>query len=129
MPQDAERILLGTALVRTLHAQATLKRDRMYALLGLVRDSDNKVPMASYHESDSQVFDYAFRHMIVRQGQVDLMLLAGSRGNRNVSPSWLPDWEIATPWQAIPWLTKRLEGTRETVKPVLYSNDTLELEG
>jgi hypothetical protein len=102
----AARILLSTAMVRTLHTRATLKRDRVYALLGLSRDGAEAVPTPNYVQSDEQVFNSILKHMIVKQCQLDLMFLAGLGRNNGSSPSWLPTWDSKMPVQASPWMVE-----------------------
>jgi hypothetical protein len=65
--RGAARMLLSTAMIRTLHTKATLKRDRIYALLGITRDGAETVPTPNYVQRDAQVFDAILKHMIVEQ--------------------------------------------------------------
>jgi hypothetical protein len=74
------RMLLSTAIMGTLYTKATLKRDRVYALLGITRDGAEVVPTPNYVQSDGVVFGSIVMHMIVVQGQLDLMFLAGLGG-------------------------------------------------
>lgn len=52
-------MLLGAAMVRTLYAKATLRRDKVYALLGIVRDGTETVPTPNYVQDDVHIFDEA----------------------------------------------------------------------
>jgi hypothetical protein len=125
----AARILLSTAMVRTLHTRATLKRDRVYALLGISRDGAETVPTPNYVQSDEQVFNPILKHMIVKQGQLDLMFLAGLARKNGSSPSWLPTWNSKMPLQANPWLVEcfRLPPDRNDV--VTCRDDILQVNG
>lgn len=71
------RMLLSTALVRTQYAQATLRRDKIYALLGITRDGTETVPTPNYVQDDATVFRNVLRHMVVNQAQLNLILVAG----------------------------------------------------
>lgn len=97
---DAERgnreggspMLLSSAMIRTMHTQATIPRDRVYALLNLSRDGRTVIPFPSYDKPDAEVFDSILRQMIITQGRLDLMFFAGSWKQDRLSPSWLPSW-------------------------------------
>jgi hypothetical protein len=121
----AARILLSAAMVRTLHTRATLKRDRVYALLGITRDGTETVPTPNYVQSDEQIFNAIMKHMIVEQGQLDLMFLAGLGRKKGSSPSWLPAWDSEMPLQANPWVTECFSFPFDSKKTLTCRDDVL----
>lgn len=118
------RMLLSAAMVRSLHTKATLPRDKIYALLGLARDSRDTVPTPNYQEPDAVVFDTVLKLMIVEQGQLNLIFLAGTKRARGVPPSWLPRWNDTPPLQATPWLIRCFEHVGPTNNIVDCEDDT-----
>jgi hypothetical protein len=104
--RGAARMLLSTAMVRTLHTRATLNRDKIYALLGVTRDGTETVQTPNYVQDDATVFGHVFRHMIVEQGQLNLVFLAGIGRTQRNSPSWLPQWDNVSSLQPPPWLVR-----------------------
>jgi hypothetical protein len=123
------RMLLSTAMVRTLHTKATLRRDRIYALLGITRDGAETVSTPNYVQSDAKVFESVFKHMIVEQGQIDLILLAGLGRNEANSPSWLPGWNDRMPLQAAPWIRKCFENPKDTESVISCHDNVLVVKG
>ena len=107
--KGAARMLLSVAMVRALDTKATLNRDKIYALLGLTRDGTDIVPTPNYEQDDATVFDTVLRHMIIAQGQLNLVFLAGVKRARGGSPSWLPRWNDTPPLERIPWLVRCFE--------------------
>jgi hypothetical protein len=107
--KGAARMLLSVAMVRALDTKATLNRDKIYALLGLTRDGTDIVPTPNYEQDDATVFDTVLRHMIIAQGQLSLVFLAGVKRARGNSPSWLPRWNDTPPLERIPWLVRCFE--------------------
>jgi hypothetical protein len=123
------RMLLITAMVRTLHTKATLKRDRIYALLGITRDGAETISMPNYVQSDAHVFKSVFQHMIVEQGQLDLILLAGLGRKRADSPSWLPEWDDRMPLQASPWIKWCFENFNHEESVIACHDNVLRVSG
>ncbi|KAM0286870.1 hypothetical protein ACHAO9_007995 [Fusarium lateritium] len=77
------------------HAQSTLCRDRIYALLGLASDGDNAAFKPDY---ESRLEDILQRVAceFVRQGKgMQMLYYAGLSGPR--FPSWIPDWTVQRP--------------------------------
>jgi hypothetical protein len=125
----AARMLLSTAMTRTLHCNSALHRDRVYALLGLTRDGTEMVPLPNYVQSDPEVFESILRRMIVGQGQLDLILVA-SLGRSELSfPSWLPTWDNEMPLQVGPWISRCFEDPRGKENAVHCQGDVLEVRG
>lgn len=104
--RGAARTLLSTAMIRTMHAKATMRRDKVYALLGLTRDGKETVPTPNYVQDDATVFKDVLKHMIVAQGQLDLIFLAGLASDKQQSPSWLPTCHKDTSLRIRPWISR-----------------------
>ncbi|GAB7331871.1 hypothetical protein MBLNU13_g03809t1 [Cladosporium sp. NU13] len=119
------RMLLSAAMVRSLHTKATLPRDKIYAVLGLARDSRDTVPTPNYLESDAAVFNTVLKLMIIEQGQLNLIFLAGIKRACSIPPSWLPRWNDAL--QATPWLVRCFERT-DTTNNIVECKDNLTLK-
>lgn len=124
------RMLLSVAMVRALDTKATLNRDKIYALLGLTRDGTDIVPTLNYEQDDATVFDTVLRHMIIVQGQLSLVFLAGIKRARGNSPSWLPRWNDTPSLERIPWLVRCFEqiDAKDNFVECL-NNDTLKVTG
>jgi hypothetical protein len=128
--KGAARMLLSVAMVRALNTKATLNRDKIYALLGLTRDGADIVPTPNYEQDDATVFDTVLRHMIIAQGQLSLVFLAGVKRARGNSPSWLPRWNDTPPLERIPWLVRCFEQIDTKDNSVECSNNnTLKVTG
>lgn len=122
--KGAARMLLSTAMIRSLHTKATLPRDKIYAMLGLARDSRDTVPTPNYLEPNGAVFDTVLRLMIIEQGQLNLIFLAGIERARGIPPSWLPRWNDTL--RATPWLVRCFERT-DTTNNIVECEDNLTL--
>jgi hypothetical protein len=127
--KGAARMLLSAAMVRSLHTKATLDKDKIYALLGLTRDGTETVPTPNYFQDDATVFDTVLKHMIIAQGQLTLIFLAGVKRARGIPPSWLPRWNDLPLLQSTPWLVRCFEHVRTTNNVVECHNDTLKVTG
>lgn len=127
--RGATRMLLSTAMVRTLHTKATLWRDRAYALLGITHDGTETIATPNYTQTDAQVFESIFRHMIVQQGQLDLIFLACLRQDKGPTPSWLPTWDSEMPLQVSPWLARCFKDPQRTESAVACQDGMLKLRG
>lgn len=80
-------------------------RDRIYAVLGLLRQSPENLrfEFAVDYRSSPEVIFTRFATQILREGKsLDLLAFAGAfrRGSENVQrlelPSWVPDWRLRT---------------------------------
>lgn len=121
------RMLLSAAMVRSLHTKATLPRDKIYAVLGLVRDSRDTVPTPNYLEPDAAVFSTVLKLMIVGQGQLNLIFLAGIERTRGLPCSWMPRLYDMPPLQATPWLIRCFERT-DTTNNIVECDDNRTLK-
>nr|CEG03846.1 unnamed protein product [Fusarium acuminatum CS5907] len=77
------------------HAQSTLARDRLFALLGLASDGNDPAFEPDY-SSPLKVIILRFSRVFIRQGKgMQLLYRAGLTGN--CFPSWIPDWTVKRP--------------------------------
>ncbi|MCJ1258316.1 hypothetical protein MMC24_006148 [Lignoscripta atroalba] len=97
-------------------AEATLGRDRIFALLGMASDAEalGIVPDYDMSQPDSVIFAQATRAMIT-SGHIDLLCF--SQGSATTGdppetakdrvPSWVPDWRVKMlrPYGQLPWDT------------------------
>lgn len=96
------RMLLSQALIASRFSKASDPRDKIFALLGLVRDGNDIVPAPDYRKSAKDIFAAASKYMIGSQRQVSLILLARGSNSPGKYPSWIPDWNDCT--QLPPWI-------------------------
>jgi hypothetical protein len=91
--RDGERTALLPLLRRFSGRKASDDRDKVYALLGLVRNQTSIVP--DYSLSVSAVFQATVLNII--KTTKSLAALAGDLGrkDRQDLPSWVPDWSAA----------------------------------
>lgn len=127
--RGAARMLLSTAMVRTLHTKASLQRDRVYALIGMTRDGTEAVPTPNYVQSNAEVLKTILIHMMVEQGHLDLMFLAGLERKKSVSPSWLPTWDNGMPLQASPCVVRCFDHLCDRERKVYFQEDVLDVQG
>ncbi|KAI9763964.1 MAG: hypothetical protein M1840_008998 [Geoglossum simile] len=76
------------------YAEATLQRDRLFALLGLADDGSDPDFQPDYH-TDTLLEDIMLRYArkFVKQGKVtNLLHRAGLNSKSERFPSWIPDW-------------------------------------
>jgi Heterokaryon incompatibility protein (HET) len=76
------------------YAEATLQRDRLFALLGLSGDG-NDLDFQPDYRTDTQLEDIMLRYArkFVKQGKVmNLLHRAGLNSKSERFPSWIPDW-------------------------------------
>jgi hypothetical protein len=81
------------------HAESTLKRDRLVALVGLASDG-NEAEFEPDYDSDFSAIVVRFAEAFVRQGRgLQLLYRAGTTdANQDPKlPSWIPDWTSKRP--------------------------------
>ncbi|KAF6818395.1 heterokaryon incompatibility protein [Colletotrichum musicola] len=87
---------LSSLLWNTWDRDATDPRDKVFAVLGLVGDEDSRLLTSpDYGKGVRQVFCEAARDIINAEGDLDILLAAGSSKGEcddGVLPSWVPDW-------------------------------------
>jgi hypothetical protein len=81
------------------HAESTLKRDRLFALVGLASDG-NESEFEPDYDSDFSAIVMRFAEAFVRQGRgLQLLYRAGTTDAKQDPklPSWIPDWTSNRP--------------------------------
>ncbi|KAH8821389.1 heterokaryon incompatibility protein-domain-containing protein [Xylogone sp. PMI_703] len=74
------------------YAEATEPRDRLFSLLGMAQDGDDKQYYPDYDESTESVL-VRFSKAFVNNGfGIDMLYKAGLSGKDMELPSWVPDW-------------------------------------
>ncbi|KAK5679713.1 hypothetical protein LTS10_007661 [Elasticomyces elasticus] len=74
---------LVTALVLSRHSQASMPRDKIYAVTHLSHDGTRLVDTPNYFQSDSVVFQGFTENIINKQGHAAVLLLARGLGARS----------------------------------------------
>lgn len=76
---------------------ATNARDQLFALLGIASDASDPVLDPDYHASVQDAFTRSTRHLITRDGSLQILHAAGTGFPRYLAdlPSWVPDWSAA----------------------------------
>ncbi|KAI1322124.1 heterokaryon incompatibility protein-domain-containing protein [Xylariaceae sp. FL0255] len=92
---ELKSLSLVEALYRCSQAQASLPRDRLYALLGLTHDGAKLVPFPSYEMEMGDISRDITRRMIQATGKVDLIVLKYRNQNHN---TWYTDWFLQETW-------------------------------
>jgi hypothetical protein len=92
--QSAEQRSLISLLRRFRNRKATDPRDKIYALLSLVKpDPDRKPLFPDYSLSDQQVYINASIESIYSSGSLSILSIDVARKYRHDLPTWVPDWE------------------------------------
>ncbi|ENH68160.1 Heterokaryon incompatibility protein 6, OR allele [Fusarium oxysporum f. sp. cubense race 1] len=77
-----------------LETNATVHRDRIFALLGLAADAEKLGIEPDYEESTERILTQTARTLIEKSGRVDLLCYSQFPKLDELShlPSWVPDW-------------------------------------
>jgi hypothetical protein len=87
------RISMLEALLKSRYAHATDQHDKIYALLGLVRNAKEVAPVPDYTEPLEEVQSQLTTSIVVDEGFTSAILLASRVGTMNGSqPTWYPNW-------------------------------------
>jgi hypothetical protein len=79
------------------HSESTLKRDRLFALLGLASDGNEEEFEPDYDSSLENVV-FRFASVFIRQGRgIQMLHRAGLTDQADRFPSWVPDWTVNKP--------------------------------
>ena len=84
-----------TVLLYMNHFKATNARDKVFALLGLGRDTDDKTIQADYNSTPEDVYQTVSRHLLLRDPYIHILSKAGVGFPRSstVLPCWVPDFK------------------------------------
>ena len=87
---------LSDILWNTWDREATDPRDKVFAVLGLLGDGEDKAhppPKADYSKSVDQVYRETAAFIIKNEDSLDILLAAsGLEGQEKGLPCWVPDW-------------------------------------
>ncbi|KAF5674635.1 heterokaryon incompatibility 6 OR allele [Fusarium circinatum] len=92
--KDDELYMLLRRLFVELETNATVHRDRIFALLGLAADAEKLGIQPDYEGSTEHVLTQTARTLIEKSGRVDLLCYSQFPILDELShlPSWVPDW-------------------------------------
>ncbi|KAG5757579.1 hypothetical protein H9Q72_014279 [Fusarium xylarioides] len=92
--KDDELYMLLRRLFVELETNATVHRDRIFALLGLAADAEKLGIQPDYEGSTERVLTQTARTLIEKSGRVDLLCYSQFPKLDELShlPSWVPDW-------------------------------------
>ncbi|KAK1520545.1 uncharacterized protein CCOS01_10664 [Colletotrichum costaricense] len=101
LPRGRGEIMFSDELPKLLHAtvrcEATDRRDKIYALLGLFPDATQAKLTADYSLSEDQVFSGFTAYLLSNSTAFLLPVFAALRPTSSTpSPSWAVDWSSAT---------------------------------
>lgn len=79
------------------HFKATNERDKVFALLGLGKDTDDEILQADYNSTSKDVYRTVSRHLLLRDPYIHILNKARVSFPRLSTglPSWVPDFENA----------------------------------
>lgn len=83
---------LSSLLWNTWDRASTDPRDKVFAVLALVGEAEDVSVAPDYGKSMEQVYREVARDIIVKQGQMDILLAASGVDGKDGLPSWVPDW-------------------------------------
>jgi hypothetical protein len=90
---DSGKSTLLSLLRKFRDRKASDPRDKVYALLGLVRTPQSRLPMIpDYSLSEVEVFRQATLECIYETGSLSIFSTELGRKFRTDLPSWVPDW-------------------------------------
>ncbi|RBQ73497.1 hypothetical protein FVER14953_03371 [Fusarium verticillioides] len=92
--KDDELYMLLRRLFVDLETNATVHRDRIFALLGLAVDAEKLGIKPDYEGSTELILTQTARTLIEKSGRVDLLCYSQFPKLEELSllPSWVPDW-------------------------------------
>ncbi|KAF5544652.1 heterokaryon incompatibility 6 OR allele [Fusarium mexicanum] len=92
--KDDELYMLLRRLFVELETNATVHRDRIFALLGLAADAEKLGIQPDYEGSTELILTQTARTLIEKSGRVDLLCYSQFPKLDELShlPSWVPDW-------------------------------------
>ncbi|KAF2028216.1 HET-domain-containing protein, partial [Setomelanomma holmii] len=81
-------------LDKTRYCKATDPRDKVYALLAISPEKDEKSLAPDYSLSPTEVFLSIARYLLVRYDNLDVLCHCQGTPSPHGLPSWVPDWSI-----------------------------------
>ncbi|KAF2489180.1 HET-domain-containing protein [Lophium mytilinum] len=116
--------------------KATYPKDRVYALLGIANDPVAQEIVPDYSDACSVEEAYIdTAKALLRNGNIDILMLCRKRGGSLALPSWVPDWtaDNREPWcgdMEKRWFSAGRASERGSVQPEpRFQDDRIELRG
>ncbi|TVY26485.1 Heterokaryon incompatibility protein 6,OR allele [Lachnellula hyalina] len=132
--QLRNRTLLDV-LQDTLHLECSNPKDRVFAIMGLVKDRLNRTIRLDYGQSVATLYTMCALEIIEENESLEVLSLAGiddhCRRNRDALPSWVPDWQTGAWERTIP-VQHGLYKAASNSTPIqryLHDHSTLEAHG
>ncbi|KAL3423302.1 hypothetical protein PVAG01_05049 [Phlyctema vagabunda] len=98
-------VTLQDVLIETQNLDCTCPKDRVFALLGVLKDNPERIKL-DYGHSVAKIYTYCTLNAIQESRSLELLSLAGSshriKKNSLALPSWVPDWRIKVWERTIP---------------------------
>ncbi|KAF5594888.1 heterokaryon incompatibility 6 OR allele [Fusarium subglutinans] len=135
--KDDELYMLLRRLFVELETNATVHRDRIFALLGLAADTEKLGIQPDYERSTELILTQTARTLIEKSGRVDLLCYSQFPKLDELShlPSWVPDWRSNLS-RSFYTLNERIDmhlfaasGQDSVVEVVQHPNDTSDILG
>jgi hypothetical protein len=144
---DSEDLL--DVLHRSRNCSATDNRDKVYALLGLVKQEIAGAIAVDYSRSPPDVFTDVATYLLKEQGRMDVLSYAVSTRINDTISTWVPQWdsknsyeplpsqfspshvqELATSWFSTPWAKRALGCTEESwvIEYAIYAHTNFSLD-
>jgi hypothetical protein len=89
-------MVLQQVLTTYFNFNATNPRDKVFALLGLACDAQDKVLDPDYNSATNQIYAKTARYLLLRDRSIRILHYAGIGFPRVLQdlPSWVPDWSV-----------------------------------
>jgi hypothetical protein len=89
-------------LYRSRNCSASDIRDKVYALLGLVKQEISDAISVDYNRTPSDIFIDVAIHLIEEHGRIDVLLHANRDVEHIDAPSWVPLWSRKSFYEPLP---------------------------
>lgn len=83
-------------LVAMRPKKATDPKDKVFALMSVLKELDLRLPSADYQKSLERIYIETAVACIKNAGNLDVLYEAPSKSRRHGLPSWVPDWSDET---------------------------------
>ncbi|KAF2823236.1 HET-domain-containing protein [Ophiobolus disseminans] len=90
-------------LRRSRNCSASNPRDKIYAVLGLVKQDGSSLIPVDYSRSPNEVFEDLAVYLLKQKGRLDVLLhAANQRLDTDSVPSWVPQWDVKCAYEPLP---------------------------
>ena len=95
MSENESRHPFLTLLIQTQLCLCTDPRDRIFALLSLLKGSHKDISIQpDYSKNVSEVYQHAMLQLITHDKQLDFLIMVDFHEDTAYLPSWVPDWSV-----------------------------------